>query len=116
MSCLLQCISLFVLILVSVAQIAWFNEKEQQISNNNSLRTGHAILLLIEVTIQPNSVGEFQILSSRRRLGNLKYYQADVCWQISNLSSRRCDVTTATLVFINSMLRNTSLSHKPRWQ
>src|SRR6218665_279524 len=32
----------------------------------------------------PTSVGKSQILSSRRLLANLKYYQADVCWQISN--------------------------------
>jgi len=44
-------------------------------------------------TIKPTSVGKSQILSSRR-----------------------CDVTTVTLIFRNSMLRNTSVSHKPLWQ
>src|SRR6218665_1816477 len=37
-----------------------------------------------EETIKQISVGKFQILSSRRLLANLKYYQADVCWQILN--------------------------------
>jgi len=32
------------------------------------------------------------------------------------LSSQRRDVTKLTLMFRNSMLCNTSLSHKPRWQ
>jgi len=36
------------------------------------------------VTIKQTSVGKSPILSSRRLLANLKYYQADVCWQISN--------------------------------
>jgi len=36
------------------------------------------------VTIKQTSVGKFKILSSRRLLANLKYYQADICWQISN--------------------------------
>jgi len=37
-----------------------------------------------KVTIKQRSVGKSQILSSRRLLAILKYYQADVCWQISN--------------------------------
>jgi len=59
---------------------------------------------------------------------SFKYYQANVGWEISNtikptsvgksqiLSSRLRDVTTATLIFRDSMLRNTSLSHNPWWQ
>jgi len=37
-----------------------------------------------EVTIKQKSIGKSQILPSRCLLANLKYYQADVCWQISN--------------------------------
>src|SRR6218665_611550 len=37
-----------------------------------------------EVTTKQMSVGKSQVLSSRCLLANLKYYQADVCWQISN--------------------------------
>src|SRR6218665_474313 len=35
-------------------------------------------------TIKQTSVGKFEILSSRHLLGNFTYYQADVCWEISN--------------------------------
>src|SRR6218665_2396554 len=34
--------------------------------------------------IKQKSVGKCQILSSRCLLANVKYYQADVCWQMSN--------------------------------
>jgi len=67
-------------------------------------------------------------LSNRCRLVNLKYYQADVSWRISNtiklmsvadsqiLSSRRRDVIQATLIFWNNMFCNTLLSYSARWQ
>src|SRR6218665_2278112 len=61
----------------------------------------------ISNTIKPTSVGKSQILSSRRLLANLKYYQADdMMSQCQRLSYK----------FRNSMLCNTLLTHNPRWQ
>ena len=42
-------------------------------------------------TIKQTSVGKSQILSSRRQLANLKYYQTDVCWQMSNTIKQTSD-------------------------
>src|SRR6218665_2349173 len=94
----------------------------------NGLKPANRCILFYEVTIKQTSVGKSQILSSRRLLANLKYYQADVCWQISTtikqttvgkskiLSSRRRDVTQATLIFRKTMLRNTMISNSVRWR
>jgi len=58
------------------------------------------------VTMKPMSVGESQILSSRRQLPILKYYQAD-------------DVTSykrSSYYFRNNMFRNILLSYSARWR